>query len=109
MIKSICNKHSYAKTQYNPIALIACMVKRLYENFRAYPLIAVKSMSKLLMKRHGLVRDLHVTRRARRIILNIIEGKHEECYENLPKYLEILKAANLRLATYIKWEQPEEA
>jgi len=69
----------------------------------------VKSMAKLLMIRHGVLRDLQVVRRARRIILNMIEGKHEEGYENLPKYLEILKAANLGLVTFIKWQQPEEA
>ena len=69
----------------------------------------VKSMAKLLMLRHGVVRDVQVVRRARRIILNMIEGKHEEGYENLPKYLEMLKATNLGLVTFINWKQPEEA
>ncbi|KAJ8424219.1 hypothetical protein Cgig2_011630 [Carnegiea gigantea] len=58
MIKSISEKHSYAKTQYNPAASAAWIAKKLYEDVRAYPSMPVKSMAKLLMMRHGVLRDL---------------------------------------------------
>ena len=69
----------------------------------------VKSMAKLLMMGHGVLRDLQVVRRARKIILNMIERKHKKGYENLPKYSEMLKATNLGSVTFIKWQQLEEA
>ncbi|KAJ8448939.1 hypothetical protein Cgig2_030795 [Carnegiea gigantea] len=52
MIKSISEKHSCAKTQYNPAASAAWIVKKLCEDVRAYPSTLVKFMAKLRMMRH---------------------------------------------------------
>ncbi|KAJ8431961.1 hypothetical protein Cgig2_024272 [Carnegiea gigantea] len=58
MIKSISEKYSCAKTQYNPAASADWISKKLYEDVRVYPSMLVKSMAKLLMMRHGVLRDL---------------------------------------------------
>ncbi|KAJ8448941.1 hypothetical protein Cgig2_030797 [Carnegiea gigantea] len=63
MIKSTSEKHSCAKTQFNLTASVAWIAKKLYADVRAYPSMSVKSMAKLLMMRHGVLRDLQDRRR----------------------------------------------
>jgi len=108
MIKPISNKHACAKTQYNPATSTAWIAKKLYEDVKAYPSMPVKYMAKLPIMRHGVVRDVQVVRKPTRIILNMIEGKHEKGYENLPKYLKMSKDTNPGSVTFTNWQQPEE-
>jgi len=80
--------------------------EKLLEDIRQNPELKPVDMRNMLLHKYGLILKDHVIRRARKLILFKIEGRHDQSFKKLACYIEIITNTNLRSRTYISWDVP---
>jgi len=55
------------------------------------------------MARYGLLIPKYTCWRARKLMKEVVEGKHDEGYRVLPQYMEVFKEKNPASACFINW------
>ena len=64
--------------------------------------MTVVNMQKLIMEKFGVTVPRHTCDRVKKLMKSWIDGKHEESYARLLKYIEEIKESNpMTIASYI--------
>jgi len=63
-------------------------------DFKANPSMTAVTIQKLIMESFGVAVPRHTCHRAKEILSSWVDGKHEECYVRLFKYIEEIKESN---------------
>ena len=92
-----------ARLQETPMPSSYWIAETLEADMRVDPKKRVRDMQKLMMKRFGLIRKYHIVIRARELVMEKIEGKHDVSYDKLSDYIEIT-ITNPGNHAYINWD-----
>ncbi|XP_021749127.1 uncharacterized protein LOC110714883 [Chenopodium quinoa] len=96
----------------NPMCNCEWAASKLLEDIRANPDIKGKTLNSLLWERYGLTMATSTLYRMKGLAMKVIQGGHDESYNELPKYCELLKGANPGSVAFCCWKtihEPERA
>jgi len=106
-IKAITGKHENCPRLHdNPMANSRWVSKKLLPDMVANRNLDVATMKKYLMQRYYLQLKPHVVRRARVLMLEVVEGRHDTSYLKLVSYIEMIRVTNPGSHAYISWDKP---
>ncbi|KAJ8421507.1 hypothetical protein Cgig2_013185 [Carnegiea gigantea] len=96
MIRSLNEGHKCPNTQFNKHASSKCVATKLLDEFKDNPNMDKGTMQKTLMRRFG-VPD-YTCWRVRKLMKNVVEGRHDEGYKGIIKTLKnIMPQASRRI------------
>ena len=94
MIRSLTNGYKCPNTQFNKHASSRWVATRLLDEFKDNPNMDKGTMQKTLMRRFGVAVPDYTCWRARKLMKNVVEGRHDEGYKVLPNYMRVFKEKN---------------
>ena len=103
MVKTHTGFHCCGRPDQNRMATAPWVSQFLLPYFMAAPKMEVKAMQEIVMRKYGVQIPNHTCWRARRLMKDIVHGKHEEGYKYLTHYTEEFKAKNPGYVTFISW------
>ena len=102
-VKTTKGKHCCKRLLNNPAATCSWITRKLFHDVKAEPNISVVGMSKLLMRKFNLHKKHNTIWKAKVKILRLIKGNHEDGFNLLARYTEMIKSSNPGSICYIKW------
>jgi len=102
-VKTIKGKHCCKRQLDNPTVTCSWIAKKLFHDVKVEPNISVTGMSKILMRKFNLHKKHNTIWRAKVKILRLIKGNHEDGFNLLARYTEMIKSSNQGSICYIKW------
>ena len=103
MVKTHTGFHSCQRPDHNRMATAPWLSSFLLPYFIGAPQMDVKTMQEIVMSKYGVQIPKHTCWRARRLMKDIVDGKHEDGYKYLAHYTEEFKAKNPGSVTFISW------
>ncbi|KAJ1429263.1 Zinc finger, PMZ-type, partial [Sesbania bispinosa] len=94
MIKSVNNVHTCVRNSMKNYATSTWIASKLYSSLRADPYMSYNLMKNELKEKYGIEPHPMQLYRARRKVMEEVEGTHESSYKKLPKYGELLLDIN---------------
>ena len=103
MIKSISGTHMCSVIEANKSAGSAWVATHLLGDFKSNPNMDANGIQQTIMARYGVLIPKYTCWRARKLMKEVVEGKHDEGYRVLPQYMEVFKEKNPESVCLINW------
>ena len=104
IVKAHNGRHICGRPDQNRMATATWVSKFLLPYFIATPKMDVKEMWDIVMRKYGFQIPNHTCWRARKMMKDAVDDKHEEGYKYLAHYTKEFKAKNLGSVTFITWD-----
>jgi len=103
MVRSLRGSHVCALIEANKVAGSTRVATHLLADFKYNPDMDANGIQQTIMARYTVHIRKYTCWRARKLMKEVVEGKHDEGYRVLPQYMEVFKEKNPELVCLINW------